>query len=133
MINHMVENAVQLDRVFHALASAPRREILRRAARERCTVGQLAASFDMSLAAVSKHVKVLEEASLLRATREGRLHWCELDPAALEPARASIEELRAHWDGKLDRLEALLVAELAPGPPTRRRAAAKKPAKGRRR
>ncbi|AKF02950.1 ArsR/SmtB family transcription factor [Sandaracinus amylolyticus] len=128
----MVENDVaQLDRVFHALASAPRREILRRTAHERCTVGQLAAHFDMSLAAVAKHVKVLEDAALLRATREGRLHWCELDPAALEPARASIEELRAHWNGKLDRLEAMLIAELAPGPRTPRRTT--KRAKGRRR
>ncbi|UJR84651.1 ArsR/SmtB family transcription factor [Sandaracinus amylolyticus] len=127
----MVENVAQLDRVFHALASAPRREILRRAARERCTVGQLAAHFDMSLAAVAKHVKVLEEAALLRATREGRLHWCELDPAALEPARASIEELRAHWNGKLDRLEALLIAELAPEPRAPRRRTTKR-AKGRR-
>jgi DNA-binding transcriptional ArsR family regulator len=114
----MVENqATALDRVFHALASAPRREILRRAARRRCTVTELAAHFDMSLAAVAKHVRVLDEARLLVETRDGRRRWRRFNPAALEPARASIEDLRAFWTERLDGLERFLTDSAAPPPP----------------
>src|SRR5687767_7103686 len=99
-----------LDRVFRALASEPRREILRRVAAERRTVTELAEHFDMSLAAVSKHVRVLEDAELVAQSREGRLHWCRMNPDALEPARASIEELRSFWNDRLDGLEKFLTA-----------------------
>ncbi len=109
MVNHMVEsNAQALDRVFRALASEPRREILRRTARRRHTVTELAEHFDMSLAAVSKHVGVLDDANLLHQTREGRLLWRQLNPDALEPARATIEELRVFWNEQLDQLERFL-------------------------
>jgi DNA-binding transcriptional ArsR family regulator len=114
IINHMVErSAVALDRVFRALASAPRREILRRAAKRRCTVTELAEHFDMSLAAVSKHVGVLDEAQLLVQTREGRLLWRRFNPQALEPARATLEELRGFWSDQLDGLERFLVDQNA--------------------
>lgn len=114
MLNHMVESrANALNRVFRALASEPRREILRRAARHRCTVTELAEHFDMSLAAVSKHVVVLDDADLLVQTRDGRLHWRQLNPEALEPARATIEELREFWSKQLAGLERFLV-ETAP-------------------
>jgi len=108
----MVDMAASaLDRVFRALASAPRREILRRAAHQRCTVTQLAEHFDMTLAAVSKHIRVLEQANLLCPTHEGRLHWCQLNPETLDPARSSIEELRTFWNKRLDGLEQFLVSE----------------------
>jgi DNA-binding transcriptional ArsR family regulator len=115
------KRAAALDRVFRALASEPRREILRRVAGERCTVTELAQDFDMSLAAVSKHVRVLETANLIAPSREGRLHWCRLNPDALEPARASIEELEAFWNGQLDGLESLLTAQAGQGPDARGR------------
>jgi DNA-binding transcriptional ArsR family regulator len=108
IVNQMVDKNAALDRVFRALASQPRREILRRVAKERRTVTELAEHFDMSLAAVSKHVGVLHDAKLLVQTREGRVHWCRLDPSALEPARASIEELRSFWNDRLDGLERFL-------------------------
>ena len=82
-----------LDRVFRALASAPRREILRLAARERCAVTQFATQLKMSEPAVSKHVRVLVDAALLSKTREGRFCWCRLKRSAFEPARESIEKL----------------------------------------
>ena len=105
----MVEgHAARLDRVFHALASAPRREILRRAARERCTVTTLAAHFDMSLAAVSKHVRVLDDAGLLSTEKDGRLMWRTFQPEKLEPARACIDDLRSFWNRQLDGLGAFL-------------------------
>jgi DNA-binding transcriptional ArsR family regulator len=105
------DNCLLLDRVFRALASEPRREILRRAAQGRCTVTELAGHFDMSLAAVSKHIRFLEDANLLSRTREGRLHWCQLNPDALEPASESIEKVRAYWNKRLDGLEQYLTCE----------------------
>ena len=121
----MVESRARaLDRLFHALASEPRREILRWTARRRCTVTQLAEHFDMSLAAVSKHVGVLDDAKLLVQTRQGRLSWRQLNPEALAPATATIEELRTFWSQQLDQLEELLVGE-AP-PPRRRKKRAKR-------
>ncbi len=112
-INHMVDNraARSLDRVFRALASEPRRDMLRLVAREQRAVGELARHFDMSLAAVSKHIRVLEDAELISHTNEGRLHLCRLNPRALEPARASIEELRGFWSRQFDGLEAFLAGE----------------------
>jgi DNA-binding transcriptional ArsR family regulator len=106
IINHMVES--RLDRVFHALASAPRREILRRTARKRWTVTALAEHFDMSLAAVSKHVRVLDEAGLLSRQDDGRLKWRRMNPKELEPAMACLEELRVFWGKQLDQLESFL-------------------------
>ena len=82
-----------LDRLFRALASAPRREILRLAARQKCAVMQFAAQLNMSQPAVSKHVRVLVDAALLSKTRDGRYRWCRLRRSAFEPARESIEEL----------------------------------------
>lgn len=82
-----------LDRLFRALASGARRDILTLAARERCAVTQLAAVLKMRQPAVSKHVRVLVEAALLSKTRNGRFCWCRLRPSAFEPARKSIEKL----------------------------------------
>lgn len=112
IVNHMVEDGGEhLDRVFRALASAPRREILRRVAAEQRTVTELAEHFDMTLAAVSKHVRVLEEARLVTHTKEGRLRWYRLLPEALQPARASIDAVNGFWSGRLDALETLLRRE----------------------
>jgi DNA-binding transcriptional ArsR family regulator len=76
-------------------------------------VTALSDSFKMSLAAVSKHVRVLEDARLIAPTIEGRLHWCRLDPAPLEEARASIDEIRAFWGTQLDGLAGFLTGDAA--------------------
>jgi DNA-binding transcriptional ArsR family regulator len=102
-----------LDRVFHALAHPARRDILRRIARREHTVTELAAPFDMSLEAVSKHIQVLERARLLRRTRAGRVHRCRLRPAPLADAARVLARLARLWDQRLDALERLL-AELGP-------------------
>ncbi|MFZ5896349.1 MAG: ArsR/SmtB family transcription factor [Myxococcota bacterium] len=107
----MVEVSTEhVDQLFRALGSAPRREILRQTAAQPRSVTQLAEHFDMSLAAVSKHVQVLAEAGLLSLTREGRVHWCRLQPEALETARATLDELRSFWNKRLDALEHLFEA-----------------------
>jgi DNA-binding transcriptional ArsR family regulator len=97
-----------LDHVFRALAHPVRREILRRIAREEQTVTELAAPFDMSLEAVSKHIQVLERARLLRRTRSGRVHRCRLGPAPLRDVAKVLAELAGLWNKRLDALEQLL-------------------------
>lgn len=110
----MVNNeSLSLDLVFRALASGPRRDILKHTARQPCTVTQLSAYFDMSLAAVSKHVGVLAKAGLISLSRDGRLQWCRLQPQALAPVRTSIDALYAFWDTRLDALEAVLAEDAA--------------------
>ncbi len=107
----MVEQNTALDAVFHALADPTRRAMLRGlAARER-TVGELARPFAMTLAAASKHVRVLERAGLVRRTVRGRTHTCRLDPEPLRSAEAWIRFYERFWTDRLDALEAALEAE----------------------
>ena len=94
----------RLDAVFSALADPTRRRILARLARGPASVGELAAPFDMSLPAVSKHLTVLQRAGLLRRERDGRVQRCELDARPLGAATRHLERYRAFWDGALDRL-----------------------------
>ncbi len=108
----MVEHhPAELDRVFRALAHPVRRSILRRVARGERTMTELAAPFDMSLEAVSKHVQVLERARLLRRARSGREYRCRLGAAPPRDAAKVLAELTGLWNRELDSLERLL-AEL---------------------
>src|SRR5262245_28413420 len=102
----MVESrSDHLDRVFSALSHPVRRAILKRIAGEPRTISELAAPFDMSLEAVSKHVDVLERARLLRRTRVGRVQRCRLAPAPLRDAAKILTELASLWNRRLDALE----------------------------
>ena len=108
----MVEHhSFHLDSVFHALADATRRRILRELAAGERTVGQLAEPFAMSLAAASKHIKVLENARLIRREVRGRTHVCRLDPAPLASAHEWLDFYERFWTGRLDVLERLLREE----------------------
>jgi len=102
----MVEkNTERLDNIFRALADPTRREMIRLlAARER-TVTELAAPFQMSLAAASKHIKVLERAGLLHRTVRGRKHICRLNPDALAAVHEWIRFYEGFWTERLDALE----------------------------
>jgi DNA-binding transcriptional ArsR family regulator len=105
----MVEsNSDHLDHVFQALAHPVRRDILRRIARSERTIVDLAAPFEMSLEAVSKHVQVLERARLLRRKRVGRGFRCQLRPAPLSHAVKVLNQLTAIWNQQLDGLERFL-------------------------
>lgn len=111
LFNLMVESrSTRLDHVFQALAHPARREILRRIAQEEQSISELAAPFEMSLEAVSKHVQVLERAKLLRRTRAGRVHRCRLGPAPLRDAAKVLEQLTGLWNKRLDALEQMLGA-----------------------
>ncbi len=99
----------QLDRTFSALAHPIRRSILGRLARGGApSVSELAEPFDVSLMAVSKHLKVMEEAGLVRRRRDGRIHRCSFDPTAFDAATAWIDRHRAYWTQQLDGLAAYL-------------------------
>ncbi|MBV9818959.1 MAG: winged helix-turn-helix transcriptional regulator [Solirubrobacterales bacterium] len=103
-----------MDAVFHALAHGARREMVARLSDKPLTIGELAEPLAMSLAAASKHVKVLERAGLVRRTVRGRRHVCRLDPAPLTSASAWLEFYERHWQQSLDALEAMFGAEQTP-------------------
>ena len=111
MFNRMVDYAGDpMSIVFRALGDPTRRMMLRRLASAERTIGELAEPFDMSLAAASKHVKVLERAGLVRRRVEGRTHYCRLDAARLAPAQRWLAFYERYWEDKLDSLDALLTA-----------------------
>lgn len=96
--------AQQLDATFAALADPTRRAILARLARGEAAVGELARPFDMSLPAISKHLKVLERARLIRRTHDRQWRRCRLDGPGLRDATLWIERYRRFWDDSLNRL-----------------------------
>ena len=105
----MVElESPQLDSIFHALGDPTRRIMLRELAEGERTVGKLAEPFAMSLAAASKHIKVLENAGLVRREVRGRTHWCSLEPEPLSAAAELLGEYQRVWSRSLDRLAALI-------------------------
>ena len=107
----MVEHkSARLDAVFHALSDATRRSMLHSLARGACTVGELAAPFDMSLAAASKHIKVLERAGLVQRTVQGRVHRCRLDARPMHGGMEWIRHYEKFWNERLDVLESALAA-----------------------
>ena len=93
-----------MNRTFAALADPTRRRILAHLARGDKRVTQLARPHDMSLPAVSKHLRVLENAGLLRRRRYGRVHEMQLNAKPLKQAAEWVEEYRKFWEGSLDRL-----------------------------
>jgi DNA-binding transcriptional ArsR family regulator len=98
----------RLSMTFHALADPTRRAILSRLAKGPASVNELAAPFNISLPAVSKHLKVLERAQLIKRGREAQWRPCELKAAPLKEADAWIEQYRAMWEERFDRLDAYL-------------------------
>lgn len=109
LFNRMVKHySDPLGTVFSALADPTRRAILARLALGETTVSELAEPFDMSLPAVSKHLKILEGAGLLTRAREGRVHRCQIDGRAMRQAADWIEHYRAFWDLRFDALAAYL-------------------------
>ena len=100
--------ADQLSLTFGALADPTRRAILARLARGPAAVTELAAPFDMSLPAVSKHLKVLERAGLIERGREAQWRPCELKARPLKDAAEWVERYRIFWEERLDRLDEYL-------------------------
>ncbi|MDH3428139.1 MAG: metalloregulator ArsR/SmtB family transcription factor [Gemmatimonadota bacterium] len=99
----MVTNR-ELDRTFGALADPIRRAILVQLSQGDATVGELAAPFDVSRPAISKHLRVLERAGLVTRDRDGRLTRCALDAVPMRDAADWVESYRRFWEEKLDAL-----------------------------
>ncbi len=97
-----------LDRTFAALSDPTRRAILGRLADGEASVTELAAPFDMSQPAISKHLRVLERAGLISRTRRAQWRPCRLEPEPLKEASDWLEEYRRCWEARLDRLETYL-------------------------
>jgi DNA-binding transcriptional ArsR family regulator len=109
----MVVDALATDRLFHALADATRRDILRRSTDGELSVSRLADGYPMSFAAVQKHVAVLERAGLVTKERRGREQLVRTVPDAVARARRALDDLEATWRGRVDRMSDLL--ERPPG------------------
>ena len=103
----------RLDETFAALANPTRRAILARLARGDVNVGELAEPFALTLPAISKHIKVLEQAGLVVRTQSAQFRPCSLDPAPLEAISSWAEQYRPVWEARFDRLDAY-VQQLQP-------------------
>ena len=112
-------NADALSPVFAALADPTRRAILARLSEGDATVNEIAAPFDMSLPAVSKHLKVLETAGLITRSRTAQWRPCHLEAGPLKDANSWISSYRRFWEASFDRLDDYL-AELQAGEPDKK-------------
>ena len=104
----MVNYSSRLDSVFFALADPTRRRILEKLARKPLTVGEIAAGFPISQPAISKHVKVLEEARLLSRAIKGRVHYCKIVPKTMRDAETWLDRQQRYWNAALDNLSTYL-------------------------
>lgn len=104
----MVECKVSIDDVFRALGDETRRDILVRVARHELSIGELASPYQLSFAAVAKHVAVLEKAQLIQKRREGKEQIVTLVPATLAHAHKNIEKIERLWSERFRALDELL-------------------------
>lgn len=103
----------QLDAVFSALADPTRRSIVSRLAEGEAPVAEIAEPFEISAPAISKHLKVLEQAGLVRRRVDAQRRLISLNPEALKLASGWVDQYRRFWESSLDRLETLLAEEPA--------------------
>jgi DNA-binding transcriptional ArsR family regulator len=107
----MVVDQSGVDQLFHALADATRRDIVRRTMDGSFSVSTLARDYPMSFAAVQKHVAVLERAGLVTKQRRGREHLVAGNPAALHAAHDALDQLELVWRERVARMDDLLAAD----------------------
>jgi DNA-binding transcriptional ArsR family regulator len=105
MVNY---KSPQLDTTFSALADPTRRAIVQRLAAGAATVKELARPFSISLPAISKHLRILEQAGLLKRQKEGRVHHCQLNPVPLQEAQDWLTWYQQFWERQFDSLERYL-------------------------
>lgn len=99
---------MQLDTIFRSLSDPTRRDILERVGKREWSVGELAEPYDMSLAAVSKHLGVLEDANLIIRRKQGRSYFVSLRSDTLQEANAYLEKYRRIWESRYKKLDSLL-------------------------
>ncbi len=101
----MAKHDSDLSPLFHALADPTRRAILTRLAQGPARVTELADPTGLRLPTVMRHLSVLEDAGLIATSKDGRVRTCALVPEALSPVRTWLDEQRAIWEARLDRLD----------------------------
>lgn len=104
----MVDLSIALDMIFGALADATRRDILKRVSREEHTISELAEPYAMSMAAIAKHVSVLEKAGLVTKRRIGKEKVVYITPKTIKVAAAHLSEYEKVWSARFDALEKIL-------------------------
>lgn len=100
----MVDNEEQIDRLFNALGDRTRRKMLLMLAKGSLNVSELGEPFDTTKQAISKHLKVLEEAGLISKEKDGRIQHCNFNPAALEAIEKIVDQYRKFWGHQMDAL-----------------------------
>ncbi len=105
----MVEYVYKLDDIFSSLSDPTRRDILARVATCEFSVGELVSKYNLSFAAISKHLKVMERAGLVLKRKEGKKQMISLSPSALRSADEYLEQYRQMWQGRYDKLDKLLI------------------------
>ncbi len=107
ILNRMVQSRT-IDRTFSALSDPRRRDILEHLSIGPASISQLATPLKISLPGVMKHIRILEEAGLVTTRKHGRTRECRLEPAPMDDVTAWIERSRRQWEGRIDRLEAIV-------------------------
>jgi DNA-binding transcriptional ArsR family regulator len=115
------QSVKEVSELFHALADATRRDILRRCLTDAPSVSRLAEAYPMSFAAVQKHVAVLERARLVSKERRGREQLVRGDLEAVERARRALDQLESEWRERVERMSGLLAEALESNPRNRTR------------
>lgn len=111
ILKRMLNQIAPLDRAFQALADPTRRSMVERMTRGPASVSELAEPLAMSLPAVLQHLRVLEASGLVRSHKVGRVRTCRLEPVVLRQAERWIAQRRATWEGRFDRLGAVLAEQ----------------------
>lgn len=111
IVKQMLQYSDQLDRTFFALADPARRKMVERLSLGPASVSELAEPLAMSLSAVVQHLNVLQESGLVRSEKVGRVRTCRIDDGCLKTAAAWIDDRRATWERRLDRLGELLAED----------------------
>ena len=109
IVSCMAKHDLDLSPLFHALADPTRRSILTRLAEGPARVTDLAGPTGLRLPTVMRHLSVLEEAGLIATSKDGRIRTCAIVPEALDPVRTWLDEQRAMWEARLDRLDAFVM------------------------
>jgi DNA-binding transcriptional ArsR family regulator len=114
MVVHSDVSDAEVDRIFRALADSTRRDIVRRTLAGEASVSELAAAYEMSFAAVQKHVAVLEGAGLVSKHPHGRVRFVRGNPDAIRLAQSLLESYEQIWRARVERLDALLADDDGP-------------------
>jgi DNA-binding transcriptional ArsR family regulator len=105
----MDQYSTELDGIFQALADPTRRAVVGRLGRGPASVGELARPFDMALPSFMKHIRFLEESGLIHTQKQGRVRICTIDRQRLSAIGSWLDEQKALWEGRTDRLEKFVV------------------------